>query len=365
MDKRRNFIINTIYTLLIAGIIYLIFKYAIFVVMPFLLGFAVAALLNPPVRYLAKKFDLNRRPIGILILLIFYATIGMLVTILVVRIVVMFGDLSSSLPEIYSGTIEPSLGMLFDLINRIVERFDDIFGGDSSEIFTNGLNGFFTSIKNSLGNAVSDISVNALKKLSSIAASIPGVVVQLLFAVISSFFFTVDYEEILEFTKKRLPGKAVKFMIELRDKCFITVIKYLRSYFFIMLITFAELSVGFLIIGIEKPMMIAFFISLMDILPIIGTGGIVIPWALISLIKQDYGLGIGLVVVWVVVLIVRNIIEPKIVGKQVGLHPLATLMAMFVGTKLFGVIGLFLLPISLAIVVSVYRGRDVKRQSAD
>ena len=98
MEKRLGFIINSIYALIIAGIVYLVFKYAIFVVMPFLLGFAVAALINPVVRFLSRRYDLKRRPAGIMLLLLFYATIGMLITIGVVRLTVLFGEFSGALP---------------------------------------------------------------------------------------------------------------------------------------------------------------------------------------------------------------------------------------------------------------------------
>ena len=364
MEKRRNFIINTVYFALIAGIVYLIFKYAIFIVMPFLLGFAAAALVNPPVRFLAKKFELKRRPTGILILLIFYATIGMLITVLVVRLVVAAGELSSSLPGIYSSRVEPALGAVFDFINRVIDRIDGILGGKLSGSFTEGLGGIFASIKTSIGTAVSDISVKALTKLSSIAAAIPGVVVELVFAVISSFFFTVDYENILAFAKKRLPEKTVNLLTELRDRVFLTVGRYIRSYTLIMLITFAELALGLLLIGADKPFVIALCTALFDFLPVLGTGGILIPWAVIKLIGGDYFFAVGLMVLWAVISIVRNIIEPKIVGGQVGLHPLATLIAMFVGTKLFGIVGLFLLPMSLAIAVSLLRERENERNEA-
>ncbi|MCI8387704.1 MAG: sporulation integral membrane protein YtvI [Clostridiales bacterium] len=364
MEKRRRFIINTIYALLIAGIVYLIFKYAIFIVMPFLLGFLIAALINPPVRYLSTKFDLNRRPTGILILLIFYATIGMLITIIVVRLVVMFGELSSSLPDIYTGTVEPAIGKVFDYINGIVDKLDGFFGGEDSGRFSSELGELFTSVKSSLGGAVSDISVKALTKLSSIAASIPGVIVELLFAVISSFFFTIDYESILSYAKKTLPTKTVGFLTELRSRFLVTIGRYFRSYALIMLITFAELSLGLMIIGADNPFFVALSISLFDILPVLGTGGIMVPWAAVRMIAGDYGFAIGLIVIWVIISIVRNIIEPKIVGKQVGLHPLATLIAMFVGTKLFGIIGLFLLPMSLAIAISLVREKNPAENSS-
>lgn len=364
MEKRLGFIINSIYALIIAGIVYLVFKYAIFVVMPFLLGFAVAALINPVVRFLSRRYDLKRRPAGIMLLLLFYATIGMLITIGVVRLTVLFGEFSGELPFLYSDKLEPALNKLFGYINSFVDRLYAIFGGES-QVLSERLGGIFTSIKSSLGDTISDISVKALTRLSSAAAAIPGIIIELLFAVISSFFFTVDYENILSLAKRLLPKRTVDLLCRLRGRVFKVAGKYLRSYALILLITFGELSLGLVLLGVDNAVLIAFCIALFDILPVAGTGGIMIPWAIFSLIGGDWGFAVGLVVIWAVITIVRNIIEPKIVGRQVGLHPLLALIAMFVGTKLFGLVGLFLLPLTLAIVLPLLRERFVSEREEE
>ena len=365
MEKRLGFIINSIYALIIAGIVYLVFKYAIFVVMPFLLGFAVAALINPIVRFLSRRYDLKRRPAGILLLLLFYATIGMLVTIGVVRLTVFFGEVSGELPDLYRDRLEPALNKLFGYINSFADRLYAIFGGES-QVLSERLGGIFTSIKSSLGDTISDISVKALTRLSSAAAAIPGIIIELLFAVISSFFFTVDYENILSLAKRLLPKRTVDLLCRLRGRVFKVAGKYLRSYALILLITFGELSLGLVLLGVDNAVLIALCIALFDILPVAGTGGIMIPWAILSLIGGDWGFAVGLIVIWAVITIVRNIIEPKIVGRQVGLHPLLALIAMFVGTKLFGLVGLFLLPLTLAIVLPLLRERFVsERETVD
>ena len=365
MEKRLGFIINSIYALIIAGIVYLVFKYAIFVVMPFLLGFAVAALINPIVRFLSRRYDLKRRPAGILLLLLFYATIGMLITIGVVRLTVFFGEVSGELPDLYRDRLEPALNKLFGYINSFADRLYAIFGGES-QVLSERLGGIFTSIKSSLGDTISDISVKALTRLSSAAAAIPGIIIELLFAVISSFFFTVDYENILSLAKRLLPKRTVDLLCRLRGRVFKVAGKYLRSYALILLITFGELSLGLVLLDVDNAVLIAFCIALFDILPVAGTGGIMIPWAIFSLIGGDWGFAVGLVVIWAVITIVRNIIEPKIVGRQVGLHPLLALIAMFVGTKLFGIIGLFLLPLTLAIVLPLLRERfGSERETVD
>lgn len=134
-----------------------------------------------------------------------------------------------------------------------------------------------------------------------------------------------------------------------------TLFVCIRSYALIMSITFVELSVGLTLIGIRKSVFIAFCIAVFDILPVLGTGGIMIPWALISAILGDYPGAAKLAVLYVFITIVRNIIEPKIVGGQIGLHPVVTLVSMFAGVQLFGVVGLFGFPIGLSLLTYLNR----------
>ncbi len=354
MEKKKRFLISAVYYLTIAAIVFLVLKYAVFVVMPFLIGFTTAAILNPAVRFLCRRFDMRRRPTALLILLLFYATIGMLATVLAVRLTVMIGEFSGRLPSLWSEIVEPALVKGFDTVNGLLSKFD----GHENSAFAETLTGLFNSAKNSLGGAVSDISVRVLAWLSGFAAAVPRFVVELLFAVISSFFFIIDYEKLLVFAKSILPSRAVGMLTELRNKFFTTVIKYLRSYALIMLITFAELFFGLILMGTENAVILALIIALLDVLPVVGTGAVLIPWALVELIRGYVGSGVGLLVLWAVITVVRNIIEPKIVGKEVGLHPLLTLISMFVGSKLFGFLGLILLPVGLSITLSVLRKRD-------
>lgn len=359
MEKKREFIITSMFWLTAAVLAFLILRFVLPAVMPFIFGLLIALAVDPPVRGLAKRFDLKRRPTGILMLLIFYAAIGMLATVLVVRLVVAVGETSKALPAFWRDTLEPALGVVFEYLNRAAERLDRVFG-QGSGIFADDFGGFLSSVKSSLGKTISDISVKLLTRVSGFAAGIPGVVVQVIFAVISSFFFTVDLESILSFLKTHLPTSAAGILSKLKKSSLKTLGRYIRSYALIMLITFAELSLGLLLVGVGHPFAAAFAIALFDILPVLGTGGILIPWAAIRLLSGDIRRAVGLLVLWGIISVVRNIIEPKIVGKQVGLHPLATLISMYVGTKLFGVIGLFLLPIGLSVWFSVENDYESK-----
>ena len=117
-----------------------------------------------------------------------------------------------------------------------------------------------------------------------------------------------------------------------------------------MFITFTELCIGLTILRVDNAPVIAGIIAVIDIMPVLGTGGVVIPWTLISLVTGDFFRAIGLIIMYVIILVVRNIIEPKIVGSQVGLHPVITLASMFIGLHFFGIIGMFGFPVALSVI---------------
>ena len=132
-----------------------------------------------------------------------------------------------------------------------------------------------------------------------------------------------------------------------------TIGKYVRSYALILCITFCELLAGFWILGIGKPAGVALAIAVFDVLPVVGCGTVLIPWSVVSFLTGNWPLGVGLFIHYIVIAVVRNVIEPKIVGTRVGLHPLLALLGMVLGRALFGPVGILGLPIAMVIVVAL------------
>ena len=146
----------------------------------------------------------------------------------------------------------------------------------------------------------------------------------------------MDYDRITGFFIRQMSEKAQEVFWEIKTYVTGTLFVCIRSYALIMSITFVELSIGLTVVGIENAVVIALLIAVFDILPVLGTGGIMIPWAAITAIQGEFKLALALFAVYIVVTIIRNIIEPKIVGSQLGLHPVATLASLFLGAQLFG-----------------------------
>ncbi len=344
-EKRRKFIIDVTYWVLVLAIVYVVFKYLLNLVMPFFIAFLIACLLQPLIRLLHEKCRLPGKLAAVASVLLFFATIGVLLSLAGAKLFSWLKNLFLALPSLYTETLLPALQ---NLSVKLIELFD---GLDPEAVAT--VNAVSSDLISALGNIVSNLSVKTVGLISGAAGSLPGLVVAVLISVISTFFIASDYDAITGFVLRQLSDKARHLVQEVKRYIVDILGKYIRSYLLIMTMTFAELLVGLLILRVPNAFLIALGIAVFDILPVFGTGGIMIPWALLSLLSGNYGLAIGLLIVYAVITVIRNVVEPRIVGQSVGLHPVVTLLSMFVGTSLFGVIGLFGLPITMALLVSL------------
>lgn len=186
-------------------------------------------------------------------------------------------------------------------------------------------------------------------------AGMPGMILRIVLTVISTFFISMDFDRIVCFLKRLLPEKAEKAIGPIREKLFQSLKIFLRSYCLIFLITFSELSAGLFILRIPYAVWIGLLVAVVDIMPVLGTGLVLLPWAVIAAFMGNFPLAAGMVLLYILMTAVRNIVEPRLVGRQIGLHPLAALISMFVGMQLFGIIGLFVLPVALSLAVQFLR----------
>ena len=338
MEKRKAFLINFLYFALLLCAAFLVLKYGLPMLAPFVIAFVIAYLLKKPVIYLARKLRLPRKPVAILLVLVFYSTIGLLISLLGIRAFSSSKDLVLNLPQIYAAHVEPVLTGIFGNIEQSLKNL------------VSALEELFNQFIQSLGQMVSSLSMGAMGLISGAASSLPGLFIKLLLMIISTFFIAADYEMLTGFFLRQLGGKSKQVFLQIKEYVVGTLFVCIRSYALIMTITFIELSIGLSIIGVKNSILIAFLISVFDVLPVLGTGGIMIPWMVIAALTGDYPLSLGLLIVYLFITVIRNIIEPKIVGSQIGLHPVVTLASMFVGVQLLGVIGLFGFPISLSLL---------------
>lgn len=345
MEQKKSFIIRVIYYALIVLIVYAVCKFLLPALTPFIVAFVVAMLIRWPIVRLTRGNKKLEKALAILFSALFYGIVFLVVVFTGTKLVQSLVDLAVSAPTFYREQIVPLLNEFSDWVSL---RLSSVDAEASAEI-----DDFLTQMSNNMGQSVSELSVTVVKAVTGSVTGIPNIVVNIVITVVATFFMAADYPQLKAFVLKLLPQRvserADRTVAYLKNLAVI----YCRSYLLLFLLTFAELSVGLLILRIPYAVLVALCIAIFDILPVLGTGGILLPWAAILFAMGKVTLGIGMIVLYLIITAVRNTVEPRLVGKQIGLHPLATLIALYVGLKLIGFAGVIIFPVALALFVQV------------
>lgn len=345
VEEKREFIINVIYYLFIFVLGYFITKYFLGVLFPFVLGFLIAFVLKPLTKWIKKKLNTNSKVITLIVLLLFYALIGTMFFLLIFRGTSLLKTLFEDFPEIFARNIEPLANQFNEWISNLSERI-------SPEILK-FFKQFDQSIIEQLNNFVKNFSNSAISFLSSLVTKIPSFFIAFFFTIISSFLIALDYDKIVDFLNLQTTGKNHNLFVEIQSNAIDTIVNYIKAYAIILSLTFVEAALGLSILKVSNAFGIAIVIALVDIFPVFGTGTVLIPWAIIEIFNKRASLGIGLFVLYAIITVVRQILEPRIVGESIGLYPIVTLISMYLGTLYFGIGGLFVLPIIVTVVVKL------------
>lgn len=322
--------------------VFLSFKLA-FYFAPFLIAIAIATISEPLIRLLNNKLKVPRKIACIFSLLIVLASVGSIITLLILKIL--------SLAEEFYYNIDKFYFILYSNVSKYIEKATEIYIQLPEELSSN-LQELVTNFTGSLTGFLKTIA----KGVFSTAVSIPDAIIFVVITILATYFITSDRNIIRASIKSQIPGSWINKAISIKNDMFSALFGYIRAQLILMSITFIELSIGFIIIGVKNAVIIAFIISIFDALPIFGTGGIVIPWAIISFLTGNTTMGFSLLILYGVVLIVRQLIEPKVLGTQIGVHPLITLFSMYLGLKLLGVLGMIAGPITVLLLKNVNKG---------
>ena len=278
--------------------------------MPFVIGWLIAAIAAPLVNWLEKRLRIVKRLGSALIVILVLAAIILALYFGLSRLVHEIGELVRNFPEIYA-QLEEGLRQIGNTLSGIFERLPD---GVQS--------GWNTVVENSF-----------------------------IVAVMSAYFFIVQREEVLGWMKRTAPEAVQKRMSLVMDYLKYAVGGYFKAQFKIMGIVFLILLVGLGFLGTGYFVLVALLISFLDFLPFFGTGTAMIPWAVYEFFMGDYKTTVALVVLYVVTQVVRQLLQPKLVGDSVGLNPLVTLLLLYVGYRMGGVLWMILaVPIGMVLI---------------
>ena len=344
LRRQKDFLTGFAFWVVWLVILWVVLKAAGSVLLPFLVAFAVAALLSGVVQFITERMHIQRGIVAVAVVLFFYIILAVFFYFVGSYLVRLIYDTSRELSVFLSDTIVPVMQRFY----RWLDHFLSVFYPAEQTGKTSGLHGVGEESAQTLKNAgklMSGISDGVIDGVSGMAAGIPGFFMKLLIAVIATVFMELEFPEIKAFLKRQIPAEYQRAFRDGKNYVTGTMGKCILSYCLIFGITFAELTAGLFLLGIKNAFAIAFIIAVLDILPVLGTGTVLIPWAVLAFASGRISAGVGVFGLYLVITVVRNLIEPKLVGKQMGLSPVIMLPCMLIGLKFFGIIGLFVVPL--------------------
>ena len=334
-DKVTFFAHLTVSALGIAFFIFVFFKYLFVPLLPFGIAWGSAFIIRPAAVFISRKLHIPRKAVSVAL-----AVIG--VGAMLVAAVGIIWYAFSEIFELFSQLVEGE--RLFDILTVLTNPIGVVIGkGEGAQ-----------KIEEYLGDTVKGAITRVLNWivgiLTGIVKSIPAVAFFILITVIASVYFALDIDRINQAVRSLLPPRVADFLIGIKNSFFSVGIKYIRSYLLLMVITFAIIFAGLLILRIENALLIALLVSVLDLLPLIGIGVILIPWGMFHILFGSVGTGIGLLVLLGISAVIRQFAEPKILGKNLGMHPIISLLLLYLGYSVLGIGGLLLVPFASIII---------------
>ena len=347
LNRQKAFVIRCFYWSFILLFLGLFYIYLWPVLWPFMIAFVIAWAIEKPVLWLKDRLNLPRVLSVVLVVLLFVLVFLGVLLMFGTSIVSVIADLARALPTFFDKSILPLLDSSFDWLESLVISIDPSVAS--------ALQATMDSAFEMMSDGVVSVCGSVVSFLGSWITTIPSLFMKFMILIIATIFISIDYDMIKHTLLRLVPQKAQTILHEFIPYFGKTVPKCILSYVLIFMLTCIELWIGFMLLHLKSAFLLAVLIAILDILPILGTGTILIPWALISLVRGNLFLGVGLVVLYVAITVIRNIVEPRLVGKQMELHPIITFASMLVGLHFFGILGLFLTPLVVSFFVKLYK----------
>jgi len=307
-------------------------KYLLVILSPFLIAAILSAFMEPLVVLLSFRGRLSRAHAVPLAMLLFFGVVGLLFTMLVFRLIRELSNLSMTLPNTYY--------TLQGLIDHWMRQGVVLYGALPKTV-TDNLHDTLYNITMTIQNW----SASLLNLLLFVATGVPGAILLLVISLVATYYFSKDKDKITALWIKFIPAPWGRRSVEIFSQVTDAFQAYLRAQLIIITISTLISIIGLGLIGSEYAIIVGLVIGFFDLIPVLGPGTIYIPWAVWAFVSTDIALGLKLLVLYVVVIVIRTLMETKVLAMNLGLHPLAVLMSMYVGLKTIGVAGVFLGPI--------------------
>lgn len=339
MKKYSKAVVNLAIAVIILLVVILLLPRVLVFFMPFVCGWIISLMAGPLVRFFEEKLKLKRKIGGAFVIIAVIALVVLLIYFVCSMLIQQLMGLIGALPGMWEG-MESDLNSIADRMSAFLEKlpFDintDISGGAEQ-------------IGKSIGELFGKISTPTIAAAGNFAKLLPGFFIGLIMTLLSSYFFVAERIQINEWFGKNMPAAVQLRYNMMRNSLVRSVGGYLKAQLKIEVWMYVLLVIGLGILDVDYYALIALVIAFLDIIPFLGTGTVLIPWAVIRILTADYKMTVGLLIIWGVGQLARQLIQPKIVGDSIGVAPLPTLFLLYIGYKFGGVVGMIIaVPIGL------------------
>lgn len=349
-DLHRRILVNL--GVALAGILLLIFVVPPLVrfLMPLIVAWIVAMIANPIIHFLEKRIKIMRKHGSALVIILVLAALIAAFYGLTVLVVTQFSSWVTELPDVYD-SVTQNLQHLFQSLHQKC----NMIPADMKLAFDQRENVLDDYIQKAIDGLLKMVNSGSLSKVSSFASSLMDFLVYAILTILASYFMTVEKDHFTKLLQEKTPAGVQRIWDKIR-KIFIRAIGgYFKAHFQIMIVIFFITVIPFVFMGISYSGLLAVVIAIVDFLPFFGAGTVLVPWAVYRLVTGSYTYAVILLVIYVVVLIVRQLLEPKLIGDNIGMSPFETLVFMLIGYRLAGVLGLIIgIPVGM-ILIECYR----------
>ena len=345
MKRYSKAVVNLTIVFVLFLLIWLLPKALVFF-SPFVVGWIIALIAGPLVRFFEEKVKIKRKVGSAFVIIVVIALVVLLIYGLGAQLVNQVVGLIGALPDMWAG-MESDFSNIGRSLSVIVERLPVDMQVK--------LNDFTATIVGYLGDFFGKIGTPTIAAAGNFAKQLPAIFIGLIMALLSSYFFVAEREQINEWFRKHTPASIQAQYRIIRSSLVKSVGGYFKAQLKIEVWMYVLLLIGLGVLRVDYYALIALVIAFMDFLPFLGTGTVLIPWAIIRILTADYKVAIGLLIIWGGGQLARQLIQPKIVGDSMGVAPLPTLFLLYIGYKVGSVVGMIIaVPLGI-LVYSMYQ----------